>query len=498
MTAKLQRRRTASARPLTSQPSPTPAPEAMLQDSPHSPTPILPPIPLNSRAIFWQPRHSGGNGSMIHQPFLFWLIEVSRPVRIVQIGLREPARYLSLCQAADKLGTESLCIGVATDGPTSSMSKAAVEQHSMLYGDFSVLATDPISEATRHLNGGDVDLLIIDTPLTDDELKALHAHWVPRLSAQAIILMHAPEGNLANPEARKFFDALAIDKLSISFAQATPALEAILFGERQPEDLLSLARLKLGMPGHLLAQQIFARLGQGLENGLAARRYLDMAEKEKSVAKSLEQQLADAQATLLKEQDARKAIQLSEKEQLERVAELQATAFDLEAQLRSVTSDREAVQEDGTRAADDSSTSAETLHQELLAAKEMVNRQAEDLEQAKAELEAGALERDKLNKAIKLLREQKASLAAAKEGIHDHGDGKNGQDVSSDQAELHETVRRLEAQIKQSQAKRLAIWEDYESLKLAYETVSGNRYQAGSTRNEKDHKPAEKPPQVRP
>jgi len=470
----------------------------MLQDSPNLPSPISLPIPLNSRAIFWQPRHSGGNGSMIHQPFLFWLIEVSRPVRIVQIGLREPARYLALCQAADKLGAASLCIGIATDGPASSMSKAAVEQHSMLYGDFSVLATDPISEATRHLNGGDVDLLIIDTPLTDDELKAVHAHWIPRLSAQAIILVHAPEGNLANPETRQFFDALAVDKLSISFAQARPALEAILFGVRQSEDLLGLASLKLGMPGHLLAQQIFARLGQGLENGLAARRYLDMAEKEKGAAKALEQQLADTQAILVKEQEARKAIQLSEKEQFERVAELQATAFDLEAQLRSVTNDREAVQEGGTMAADDCSASDVTLREELLAATETAHRFAKELEQAKAELQAGALEQEKLNKAIKLLREQKANLAAAKDGVHPDIDQKSGQGASPDQAELHETVRRLEAQIKQSQAKRLAIWEDYESLKLAYETVSGNRYQASSTRNDKELKQQGKPPQVRP
>lgn len=566
------------------------------------------PIPLTSRAVFWRPRHNGGEGTMLHQPFLFWLAETARPTRVVQIGLAEPVRFLSLCQAVEKLGMEALCMGVVVGEEAQGFNAAQLDQHATLYGDFSFVTSEDMARATRHVHGQDVDLLVIDMPLNDEQVAALRTHWVPLLSDRALIVVHDPEGNLAGSDARQYFDGLAQANSSISFSHTAPGLQVILHGNKQPERLLRLADLELGMPGYLLARQVFARLGQGLENAQLARRAQDSIKKEKAATKALEQKIAGLEEKLTNEKTQRNAAQTAEERQVSLIAGLQARIFDLETQLGqrpdvsspgeidSIRAEMEAlktaaaaeaqrrdklqkmvktleeekatltVERDRARGGrrreeqqrvDEIAALQQSHAQEIDAlrldmAKHAGDREAfasgiSDLEKEKAELfekvqslssaveafdrqkaeleaakSAETQRRDKLQKMVKALEEEKATLTlerdrarsgrkkeeqqrleevAALQASHrkelDALKMKLGQQAAEreplakavsaleqEKVDLKETVSKLSLQLKQSQAKRLAIWEERQALKSRLDALSGSDGTSAEERGE--------------
>ncbi|MBB4148587.1 class I SAM-dependent methyltransferase [Sphingobium scionense] len=522
------------------------------------------PVPLTSRAIFWQPRHDGGEGSMLHLPFLFWLIEDSRPVRIVQIGLAEPVRFLSLCQAVDKLGLEALCMGIVGEGQ--SWAGKPAEQQATLYGDFSFVTTEDVARATRHAHEQQVDLLVVDMSLTDELMAAVRTHWAPLLSDRAIIVIHDPENNSAGVEARQYFDGLVQDRPSIAFSQSGPGLQIILHGRSQSERLLKLANLKLGMPGYLLARQVFSRLGQGLENAQTARRADDSVKRAKKAADAVQQKLAELEVALAREAKDKAAARAAEQEQVALVAELQAALFDLEKKAR----------DDEHVSACEGEAAGETLREELAEAQALTRAQGAELEAARAARLANAQKREKLEKLLKVAEEEKAALVAERDSAR--ADQKKAEDALLVQAEeqderrkeayrkrddlarklesaqqkmdafssqrdaqgaqiqalekgnaelsaklkalvvqadeqasrrkdahrkrdealhaldiarqenggLKEQIGKLEAQVRQSQAKRLAIWQDFETLNAAYDVLQKKTYQAEFSSNGDD------------
>lgn len=352
---------------------------------------------------------------MLHMPFLFWLIDTSRPTRIVQAGIGEPARFLSLCQAAEKLGMESLCIGIDDSMDGHGLSEDQASEHAALYGDFSFVARESLASAVRHLHGEAVDLLVIDTALDNDHIEALKTHWVPLLSPRALIAIHDPENTLGDA-ARIFVTELAKGKDIVAFPQATPDLHLILAGDIQPEKLRQLAALELGMPGYLVAQQIFIRLGQGLESAQALRRAQRTIEEAAASRRALEDQLVEVKAELEAEQAAKQLIASSEAQQISRVVELQANLFDMQSNVRELSLKTLSAEEEGRLR--DALSLARDERDQALQQHEMAQHAIEDNQgRHDAAMAAAAMKRRELEQTILLLQQEVATMVEDHEAL---------------------------------------------------------------------------------
>ena len=453
-------------------------------------------LPLTSRAVFWQPRHIARSRSLRHVPFLFWLMETIRPNRVVQLGMSDPACFLALCQAADKLGLEAICMGVDLSPEKPAMSSAMAEQHATLYGDFSFVVTEDFARAVRQVQGGQIDLLVIDTPLSDEHVMALRAHWMPLLSERAVLVFHDPDKHVTGAEARQYADSLLRARPGIRFPQADPGLDVVLLGSQQPERLTRMAELEQGMPGYLAAWQVFARLGQGLENDQLARTRLTALNKVGQEAKEAEAKAENLAAELAKERQLKQGALDSEADQIAQTSGLQAQVFDLQTaldtargaarqaaeitarKLETLTAEKAAEVEALQRALKEETEKRkghwqklETLTAEKASLETALTEARSALDQATA---AKATEVEALKRDLRQARSDRDAARARHEtDLQAQREAGAAQLASSqEQAEaLSKANARLQEQVKQMLDKRLALWETHEALKQAHATL---------------------------
>src|SRR5262249_5839112 len=71
---------------------------------------VLPPIFRPS--MFWIPERQAPSAWIEHVPFGFWLVDVLRPRRIVELGTYNGVSYSAMCQAVKTLGLATSCFAV--------------------------------------------------------------------------------------------------------------------------------------------------------------------------------------------------------------------------------------------------------------------------------------------------------------------------------------------------------------------------------------------------
>ncbi len=431
------------------------------------------PLPSSSRAIFWSPRYLAASSILVHLPFLFWLVETIRPASVVQLGLRDGVGFMGLCQAVDKLGLEAVCVGLELpDNGTDKLPEKLRETHASLYSDFSFILAEEAGRAARQMSTAQVDLLVIDTSLDETLLTSLQAHWTPLLSERAVVVLIAPEQTLTTEEARSFHKTLFQAHATVSFPQITPGLDVILLGKEQPERLRQLAQLDLASPGYLHARNVFMRLGQGIENSQQTRSKSFALEKAKASLKEMEGRFSDLERQCKEMQSQVAAAQDAEDAQVSANGKLQAEIFDLTQALEAARA-RSATH-------DDLEALRETLHARDAELKELqgaLNQEKSKRKQNRAQLDEATAEitalTARLAQAEDQLKARSERLAAReKDWAQAQADAKSARSASE------QLMLEFRDKLKQSQEKRLALWEAHEALKLQYQALlraSGER-----------------------
>jgi hypothetical protein len=64
--------------------------------------------------MFWMPERQAPSAWIEHVPFAFWLADVLRPRRIVELGTHNGVSYSAMCQAVKILGSATSCFAVDT------------------------------------------------------------------------------------------------------------------------------------------------------------------------------------------------------------------------------------------------------------------------------------------------------------------------------------------------------------------------------------------------
>lgn len=226
--------------------------------------------PLSSPAVFWRPRHLAPSPMLGQVPYLFWLMDILRPRSITQIGLGDGVVYMALCQAAERLGGQTLLTGLAgpEDDTHALLPDPFLERHAVDYADVSTLATLPLDQAAR-CHGAGLDLLVLNAPLEAADAEVLSQHWLPGLSDRAAILICQPDRVLT--DGGLGHDSLRLAGPMVLTGPNAPGrghLDVILHGERQPERLLALTDGAGDIALRTVARQVFGRLGQGLQDAL--------------------------------------------------------------------------------------------------------------------------------------------------------------------------------------------------------------------------------------
>jgi hypothetical protein len=156
------------------------------------------PDPLESRLIYELPeRLTDVNHWHKHTPFAFFLVELLRPARIVELGTWKGDSYCCLCQAVATLGIEARATAVDLWGGDEQTGEYGPEVlaelrefHDPRFGRFSELLQASFDEGLAHVPDGSVDLLHIDGFHRYEAVRRDLESWLPKVSERGVVLLH--------------------------------------------------------------------------------------------------------------------------------------------------------------------------------------------------------------------------------------------------------------------------------------------------------------------
>ena len=290
-------------------------------------------FPFSRRELFWRARYLRQDAGLPHLPFLFWLVSEMRPRRAVTLGVTSGVLHFALCQAVDKIGSDTLCHGLGAwsdeDG-AAGPPEGVVAHNADHYGDFSSLAATDDEHGAGRFADGSVDLLIVEGPPAGAGLESVARSWLPRLSERGVVFLPGADG--LDREAAERFGIQRGPQRRIRLEHGG-GLTVLLTGAEQPERIERLAALEADSPGEVAIHRLLARLGTLHVDEWRARHESARAD---GLAASLERMVAeregldDERAAL-----AKRLAELGDAYELrhERVARAEAALCDLREDL---------------------------------------------------------------------------------------------------------------------------------------------------------------------
>ena len=132
-----------------------------------------------------------------HIPFAFWLVKKLEPSIFVELGVHKGDSYSAFCQAVQLFSLNTACYGVDSwkgEDQAGSYDEAIYQEfsgyHDDQYASFSRLIRTTFDDALGYFVDGSVDLLHINGRQGYEDVKHNFEFWLPKLSAQAVVLFH--------------------------------------------------------------------------------------------------------------------------------------------------------------------------------------------------------------------------------------------------------------------------------------------------------------------
>jgi hypothetical protein len=174
--------------------------------------------------MFWTPDRLELTAWTEHVPFAFWLVDVLRPRRIVELGTYNGVSYSALCQAVKMLDLTTSCYAVDTwhgDEQSGFYEENVYREfaafHDHRYSAFSHLVRSSFDDALARFEQGSIDLLHIDGLHTYEAVRHDYESWLPKLSVNAIILLHDTNTRERNFGVFRLWNEISVEKLHFNF-----------------------------------------------------------------------------------------------------------------------------------------------------------------------------------------------------------------------------------------------------------------------------------------
>lgn len=296
------------------------------------------PAPLNAvmprsgqaqAALFWRPQYVRNNTILWQIPFLFWLLEITRPRRYVEIGVGEGVAYMAACQSLHRLQIDAQCYAVGVwkaVGDDMEVPPQFASRNADLYDHFSRILTEGVEKSHRHFDAGSIDLMVVDLSSIAEAgmpppaiIETLREKWLPKLSEQCILLLHGmgeDESTLA------FIDDLSGRMPALRLPGGDGAI-ALLYGNQPAERIANIASLPADHHIRRTLVEMFDRLGAASYYEMSSRASEDRVHFTERDLEELRKKYDDL-ARRLEESQVRY------EQRHRQVANLQAKSFDME------------------------------------------------------------------------------------------------------------------------------------------------------------------------
>jgi uncharacterized coiled-coil protein SlyX len=154
--------------------------------------------PLDHPIIFQKPRRLVEPDAWVeHIPFAMFLIEIIKPMMLVELGVHTGNSYCAFCQAVQELKLNTKCYAVDTWEGDEHAGKYGPEvftklkeHHDPLYDGFSNLLKMTFDNALPYFQDKSIDLLHIDGLHTYEAVKHDYDNWLPKMTDKGVIILH--------------------------------------------------------------------------------------------------------------------------------------------------------------------------------------------------------------------------------------------------------------------------------------------------------------------
>jgi hypothetical protein len=163
-----------------------------------------------------------------HIPFAGWLVDVSQPRTLVELGTETGVSYCAFCQAIAAYAGGSRAYAVdswAGDSHTGVYGGDVLASfrahHDPLYSDFSTIIVGRFESAVGGFDDGSIDILHIDGFHTYGSVKSDFEMWLPKVSRRGIVLLHDINVQIRDFGVWKLWDELKIEYRAFEFLHAS-------------------------------------------------------------------------------------------------------------------------------------------------------------------------------------------------------------------------------------------------------------------------------------
>jgi len=237
--------------------------------------------------VFWEPLRLVPPDPWVgHLPFAYWLIKVSKPAMLLELGTHTGNSYFAFCQALASLNTAARAYAVDTwQG----------DEHAGYYSDdvfadvtafnrahflpFSTLVRTTFDDARGYFPDSSIDLLHIDGMHTYEAVKHDFETWRSALSPRAVVVFHDVNVRERGFGVWRLWRELSEDHPAFEFAHSN-GLGVLGVGQDQPEPLRRLFEFARDPEAAAAIRLRFSTRGEVFQ-----RRMLQLARQQQELAR---------------------------------------------------------------------------------------------------------------------------------------------------------------------------------------------------------------------